>query len=88
MESKTHPKNPGSGPYALNAYGELERWSIHSAHSNAKVVVGAEKGFPGLENIQKDFDRDHKRNFKFYETLEETIDAAVALANRWCTAIN
>ena len=81
--------------YNHDLYGQIGRWSIKSSdpdkfcfnqrYSNNKrvnVVIGAEKGFPGLDIIQKDLDEDHGKHFPIYSSLEETIDAAVELAEK------
>jgi hypothetical protein len=44
--------------------------------------VGAEKNFPGLKVIQKNFDADHKGKYPIYDSLEKTIDQAIVLANQ------
>ena len=89
-EDKDNPRKKEDGPYARDTYGELGRWSIRSAHQmnpqseymSVKLVVGAEKDFPGLSVIQKNFDADHGKSFPIYSSLEETINQAIRLASQ------
>lgn len=91
-ESVLHPRK--EGPYAQDTYGEISRWSIKSANvemfsvrepfysihpPHANVVIGAEKGFFGLETIKTNLTADHLREFPVYTSLEETVKAGVRL---------
>ena len=79
-ESKTDPRSDGQ-PYARDTYGEIGEWrGALKFNPNLKVVIGAEQGFPGLEVMKKNFVGALKQDFPFYNTLEETIQAAVAMA--------
>ncbi len=81
------------GPYGQDSYGELGRWSIRSAEkislydsgtscARVNLAVGAEKDFFGLKVIQRNFDADHGKPYLIYSTLEQTVDAAIALAKK------
>lgn len=77
LESKVKPRTDGN-PYAMNTFGELGEWRGRLMRKEqAKVVIGAEKGFPGLSQIQRNFNEALNCKFPIYETLEETIKAAI-----------
>ncbi len=87
-ESVSDPRRDGS-PYARDTYGELGEWRARIAFEHlqfarasripARVVIGAEPGFPGLKQIRANF-KEMLPNFVFQETLEATVDAAMKLA--------
>jgi hypothetical protein len=77
-EDKTFPRTPEDGPYAMDTRGELGEWRGRLMHdSNLRVVIGAEPDFPGISQIQRNFNFATKSEFPIYKTLEETIEAAV-----------
>ena len=78
-ESKVRPRKDGN-PYARDTYGEVGEWRMRMKFQSARVVVGAEAGFPGLDVIKCNFDETLKTDFPIYPTLEATLDAAVAMA--------
>lgn len=80
-ESKNNPRPLETGPYARDTYGELGEWRTRMLYGNARVVIGAQRAFPGLSVITKNFRAMIGDTLVFYETLQDTIDAAVALAN-------
>ncbi len=81
-ESPNSPRTDGH-PYARDSYGELGEWRGRMMHEpDLRVVVGAEKDFPGLDVIHHNFERALNREFPIYETLEETIARAVELSAR------
>ncbi len=76
-ESKEWPRT-GKDPYAMDTRGELGEWRGRLMHDPAlRVVIGAEPGFPGLSQIQRNFNLATKSDFPVYSTLEETVAAAV-----------
>ncbi len=76
-ESKTNPRTDGK-PYAMDTRGELGEWRGHLSHSRSvRVVIGAEPNFPGLDQIQRNYDEALCRSFPIYQTLEETVIAAL-----------
>ncbi len=80
QESKTKPRNDGN-PYAMDTRGEIAEWRTHLAYSpKVRLVVGAEAGFPGLQTIQRNFQAQVGRHFKFCQTMEETVDCAARFA--------
>jgi hypothetical protein len=92
-EDQQNPRPKEDGPYAQDTYGELGRWIIKSAkklslHDEGKgtarvhLVVGADKNFFGLRTIQRNFNGDHYTEYPIYSSLEETIDAAITLAQK------
>jgi hypothetical protein len=78
-ESKDSPREDGS-PYGRDTYGEIGRWGRNAAWHQARIVVGAQPGFPGLRvirgNLNLDFDLTSGTEFPIYPTLEETAAAA------------
>ena len=81
VESKVKP-HPGPEPYAVDTRGELGEWRLYMRHEDARVVVGAEEGFYGLSQIQRNFDAVLQRPFLIHSTMEETARAALA-ASAW-----
>lgn len=78
-ESKTNPRKDGQ-PYARDTYGELGEWRARMEFEHARVVVGSEAGFPGLDQINCNFEEMLGRDFPIYSTLESTVEAAIAMA--------
>ena len=76
-ESKEQPRSDGQ-VYAKNTYGELGGWRRSFAlDPSIHLAVGAEPNFPGLDDIQENFNLDTGKNFHIYSTLEETAKDAV-----------
>lgn len=68
----------GSEPYAMDTRGELGEWRGRLIYDrNLRVVVGAEKDFPGLSQIERNFRQALKLEFPIYSTLADTVAAAV-----------
>ncbi len=80
-EDLINPRPRETGPYARDTYGELGEWRARIFYDNARVVIGAEDGFPGLSVVVKNYRAMVGDTFVFHKTLQDTIDAAVALAN-------
>ncbi|HSI20225.1 MAG TPA: hypothetical protein VLA04_00740 [Verrucomicrobiae bacterium] len=81
-ESKSEPRQDGQ-PYGRDTTGELSAWRIKLLHNpSLKVVVGAEPDFPGLSVLTCNLYEDLGYDFPIYSTLEETVDAAIAMANQ------
>lgn len=69
--------------YARDTRGELGEWRAHLMHRpNLGVVIGAEPDFPGLDVIKANFYDALGDNFPFYDTLAETVQAALAKAHQ------
>ena len=78
-ESPHNRRNDGN-PYAMDTRGELGEWRATLKYSRgAKVVIGAEPDFPGLEVIQTNFNEALGYEFPFYDSLEETLREAAKL---------
>lgn len=81
-ECKTNP-HPGPEPYGMDTRGELGEWRGRMMYGETKrVVIGAEPGFHGLSQIQRNFNKALKRNFKIHTSLEATIKAAVRIVKK------
>ncbi len=78
-QSKTNPRRDGD-PYARDTYGEIGEWRMRVEFEAARVVIGAEAGFPGLDQIKCDFDDALGVDFPIHPTLEATVDAAINMA--------
>ncbi|MDE2438268.1 MAG: hypothetical protein KGN01_02645 [Patescibacteria group bacterium] len=77
-ESREHPRDSNDGPYARETRGELGEWRAHMAYNpKLKMVVGAEAEFPGLKQIQLNFDTQLRCSFQIHNTLEATVAAAM-----------
>lgn len=80
VESKTDPRNDGS-PYGRESYGEIGEWRGQMMYDDhIRFVLGAEKDFPGLEQISKNFDDALRTTFPIYPDLEMTVQAAIGIA--------
>lgn len=78
-ESQVSPRSDGL-PYAMDTRGELGEWRGRLMYnSRLSVVVGAEENFPGLSQIQRNFDQALGRDFPICGSMEETADAAVKM---------
>ena len=77
VESIDSP-HPGPEPYGMDTRGELGEWRGRMMHGETnRVVIGAEAGFHGLSQIQRNFNKALKRKFVIHSTLEETVKATV-----------
>lgn len=81
LESETNP-HPGPEPYAMDTRRELGTCIGRLMHEpSLRVVIGAEDGFLGLDQIQRSFSFVTKTDFPIYGTLEETVHAAIRKLN-------
>lgn len=84
-ESKIHPRDDGD-PYARDSYGELGEWRgrmMNDLSGKTCVIIGAESGFPGLSQIQCNFDSALEKKVLIHATLEEVIsDVKSQMENR------
>lgn len=78
-ESREFP-HLGPEPYAMDTRGELGEWRWRMKTENARVVIGADPGFFGLSQIQRNFSQALGYDFPIYQTISETVHAAIALA--------
>jgi hypothetical protein len=87
LPCQCQPREDGK-PYACDTYGELGEWRGQlMGRSNARFVIGAEPGFPGLSVIKRNFDYAFRHDllstgFPIAGTLEETVQAGIAKASR------
>lgn len=79
LESETRP-HPGPEPYAMDTRGELGEWRMRIKHEGARVVIGGERGFHGLSQIERNFSHIAGTSFVLYNDLESTIQAAKCMA--------
>jgi hypothetical protein len=65
-EGREHPRIGGE-PYAMDTRGELGEWRGALMHGpSLRVVVGAERNFPGLSQIERNFNLALEREFPIY----------------------
>ena len=77
-ESRTHPRIDGN-PYAMDTRRELDEWRGWMANDERlRVVIGADSGFPGLDEIRRNFSEALGKSFPIYPTLHATVVAAFA----------
>lgn len=81
------PEQPAArddgAPYATDTRGELGEWRGRMMHDpDLRVVVGAEKCFPRLDVIERNFELALGSAFRIHETMEETVRAAARYAQR------
>jgi len=64
----------------MDTRGELGEWRWRIKTGQARVVIGAEPAFPGLSQIQRNFNAALGREFPIYPSIAETAKAAARLA--------
>ncbi|GHV22790.1 hypothetical protein FACS189428_5360 [Clostridia bacterium] len=77
VEDANAPREKKDGPYARETYGEIGRWSMKAFMQGTHPIIGAEKGFSGLDQIYVNLRGDFGKNFPIYESLEKTIEEAI-----------
>lgn len=81
-EDKSFPRPSEKGPYGIDVYGWLMDWREKSNGSGRNhIAVGGEDKFPDFPSIAASCRVKLGSDFPVYQTLQETVDAAVALAN-------
>ena len=76
LAEQKEPRADGM-PYAMDTRGELGEWRAHLMYNpHVRVVIGAEKNFPGLSVIKRNFEL-ALPNFTIYDTMEEVVERAV-----------
>lgn len=69
--------------YATDSLGEIGEWRGHMMHEpNLRVVIGAEKGFPPLDVMARNFEQALGPDFPIYDSMGATVVAAVAYARQ------
>ena len=82
LESETHP-HPGPEPYAMDTRRELGKFTALRDLLHARVVLGGDRRFHGLDVILNEFaDAEGVVTFPFYESMAELAEAALAEARR------
>ncbi|HEY0010348.1 MAG TPA: hypothetical protein VGB97_00340 [Candidatus Paceibacterota bacterium] len=82
LAEQVGPRTDGR-PYASDTRGELGEWRGHMMHvRNARVVVGAEKDFPGLSVIERNFQLALGASFRISDTMEEVAARAAVHAQQ------
>src|SRR3989344_124856 len=74
-EDKNNPRQDGQS-YARDTRGEIGEWRGRMMYApHLRVVMGAEKGFPGLSQIKRNFEL-ALPSFRIYDTMEEVVERA------------
>ncbi len=81
-EEDTASPHPGPEPYSMDTRGEVAEWRMRMAFQNARVVIGAEPGYHGLSQIQRNYSQELGYDFPIYQTKEATVNAAAEMAFR------
>ncbi len=80
LESEEYP-HPGPEPYAMDTRRELGKFAALCNLLNARVVIGGDRHFYGLDVILNEFaDAAGTETFPFYETMHELAEAALIVA--------
>ena len=80
---QVEPRPPEDGPYGQDTYGEIgEARGRMMSNKNVRVVIGGEKGFYGLDMIQRNFTARLGYDFPIYKTMEDTAAAALEMSLR------
>ena len=73
-------QRPDGMPYAMDTRGEIGEWRGRMMYDrNLRVVMGAEKNFPGLSQIKRNFEL-ALPDFRIYDTMEEVVERATFFA--------
>lgn len=81
-ESKINPRNDGQ-PYARDTYGELGEWRWQlKINPKLNLVIGAERDFPGLSVIERNYKNVLGDDFTIHSTMEEVVKIAVQKSYR------
>jgi hypothetical protein len=81
-ESKSSPRTDGQ-PYAMDTRGEIGEWRgrlMYTRHQ--RIVMGAEKDFPGLRQIKRNFELALGSSFPIHDTMEEVVERAAQFVHR------
>ncbi len=84
LESEENP-HPGPEPYAMDTRRELGEWMalLRIFGSDAvRLVIGANPNFHGLDVIKHVYGEAAGESAKIHDTLEATVEAAIARATR------
>lgn len=86
LESTSEP-HPGPEPYAMDTRRELGKYAALVAHHRARVVIGGNSDFFGLDVILNEFaDASSEETFPFYRSMRNLAKAALFKART--TAFN
>jgi hypothetical protein len=78
------PRPAEDGPYGQDTYGELGAWRIEMKYRpKSRLVIGAEKGYYGIDVYQRNISADVGYNFPIYSTMEETVAAAINMSQTY-----
>lgn len=77
-EDQNDPRIDGL-PYAMDTRGELGEFRGRLMHEPLRIVIGAVPDFPGLSQIQRNFDQALGRPFIIHKTLVDTVAAAMQM---------
>jgi hypothetical protein len=86
-EESTEDPHPGPEPYSMDTRGEVAEWRMRMRFQNARVVIGAEDGYFGLSQIQRNYSLELGYEFPIYRTLQETADAAIRMMHKKSTPV-
>ncbi|TSC54782.1 MAG: hypothetical protein LiPW30_248 [Parcubacteria group bacterium LiPW_30] len=80
-ESKVNPRNDGLS-YAMDTRGELGEWRGRLINDHfLRIVIGGEKGFPGLDVIERNFKAAIHPDFQICENMAALVSMAIEKAN-------
>ena len=80
LENRDDP-HPGPEPYAMDTRRELGKFTALRDRLKARVVLGGDRQFYGLDVILNEFAyADGVEKFPFYESMSELVTAAIAEA--------
>ncbi|QQR64772.1 hypothetical protein IPH92_04410 [Candidatus Kaiserbacteria bacterium] len=81
LESSTHP-HPGPEPYAMDTRREIGKFTAYAEMMDARIVVGGDRRFHGLDVILFELSEATGKQFPFYETMAEVADNALLTARQ------
>lgn len=79
-KESTEMPHPGPGPYARDTRGELGEWRMRMKYEKARVAIGGEKEFHGLDVIKRNFEAVLGEKFSIFPTIEWTARNAYFFA--------
>jgi len=79
LESVESP-HPGPAPYAMDTRREIGKFTAYAEMTDARLVIGGNPSFYGLDVILFELEKAIGKSFPFYETMGEVAEQALRSA--------
>jgi hypothetical protein len=80
-ESAISP-HPGPEPYAMDTRREIGKFTAYAEIMPARIVVGGDENFHGLDVILFELSEATRKPFPFYKTMSEVVEHALQIARK------